>query len=335
MAYGVRVLSGTQLGGESTAGTAVAATMRWRGPVVFPEDDSEIVYNEEDVAIGGGVDRTHMPAKMAAIEFPETEITYQHAGLLFNMGVKSLMSGVQDGSGSDYIYAFPMFTTAAPTIKTFTVEGFDNNQEYEAEYCMLTEITLKGEAKKAWTISGKGFGRQVSQSTKTGSLNLAAVEDLLFQKSKLYIDAIGGTIGTTQKSGTLLEAEIKIKTGIQPIFTASGNLYYDAHKVDKWEVSGKVVLEHDAIAAAQWAIEQAQTAQLMRIKTEGSAVQTPGTTYSVLTALFDMPFKFSGAPKIGERNGNNTMEFPFVSRYNLTSASGPQFTFVNELSALP
>lgn len=334
MAFGLRTLSATQIGQEATAGTAVAATTIWRGPVMFPEDDRTMEYPAEDVAIMGGTDRTNVTALKAKIAIPETNATYEQLPYLFN-SIKALVTGVQDGAGTDYVYAFPFGTTAANTIKTFTIEGYDNTQEYESEYCFFQKIKLSGKSNEAVKMSAEGVGRQVTPSSKTNSLTMYSVNDINFMQGKLYIDAIGGTIGTTQKTLTWLGFELEINTGLVPVDSADGSLYFASHKQVGYEVKGKITIEHDATATAAFTAFQAQTPVLMQFKFAGAtAFGTPGTTYTYPTLLCNMPIKWTKLPALGDENGDNVLEAEFTSRYNLTAAAAPSFTVVMERATL-
>src|SRR3972149_3441735 len=77
MAAGRKNLRKVQLGLESTAGTAVAATTIWRGPAVGFDDLSEIVEVEEQVGILDGLDRDAVSVLYAGMELPDQPVTYE------------------------------------------------------------------------------------------------------------------------------------------------------------------------------------------------------------------------------------------------------------------
>jgi len=121
---GVKALRKIQLGDESPAGTAVAASTIWRGLGAI-EDQREVVFAEEDVGVLPGVDRTYTPKLLAALAMEETEATFEQLPYILEAGVKSV-SGVKDGDGSGYAYTFAFPTTAANTPLTYTIEMGDN-----------------------------------------------------------------------------------------------------------------------------------------------------------------------------------------------------------------
>lgn len=334
MAPGVRVFAKTQIGIETVKGTAVDATKIYGGPVAFPVDDSPLVFTPQDVGISGGTDRSHRPFKLASIAFPKHVPSYQQLPYILQAAIRNIKTGVADGSGSDFIYAYPLPTTAAYDINTLTVEGMDDYQEYESEDVFFTEINISGKANEGWQVEAKANGRQVTPGTRTAGLTPSTVEDILFQNTKLYLDAIGGTMGSTVKANTFLGFEAKLMTGWKPQPTGDGNLYFSFPKYVGYKFTGKLIFEHDAIGKAQFDAFQASTPQLMRIRALGSALQTPGTTYSYLTASIDAPIKYTKASEIKDEGGNDVIEMEWESKYNTTAAIAGSITVVNETSAL-
>lgn len=179
------------------------------------------------------------------------------------------------------------------------------------------------------------LGRQVSKATFTASLDLDPVETILFSKTKLYIDAASGTIGTTLKSSTLLGAELSIKTGLVPVFTGDGNLYFTFTKCVGPEVLLKVTFEHNASAVAEKDAWIAQTARVIRLITQGTALTTAGTAYTYKTLQIDLAGKWEKFEKIDEQDGNDIVTGTFRARYNDDAELFGQILVVNELSALP
>lgn len=338
MTVGYRTFSNTQLAIESTAGTDLAATEIWRGPVMFPDDARNMVFPAEDVAIAGGTDRSNVTNYLANLKFPECDLTFEQGPYPFVCSVKNVATGAADGSGSGKVYAYPFATTAPPTIKTLTVEGYDNVQEYESNYVIAQKIKISGKRREALRISWEAFGQNVTPSSKTGSLSLSTVETVNFGNGKFYLDATSGTIGTTQKLLTFVGFELDIDPATFPIFSGDGALTFGQHKAGAWKpggnpIKGKVMFEHDATATAAFTDYQAQTPRLVRMNFEGSALTTPGTTYSKRTFRVDMPIKWTKR-SFSEEDGDNIVTMEFISNYNTTYGANPTVTFVNERTAL-
>ncbi len=334
MAYGIKALRQILMGRESTAGTAVPATTMWRGMGML-QDDRVTKFPDEDIGIMTGTDRSYVPKLAGSLLLESIPATYQQFPHILEMGIKTA-SASADGAGTDFIYEYPFPTTAANTIKTYTIETGDNNEAEEMEYCFVTDFTLTGNEGEAWMMGANVIGRQVTVTTFTASAAVVpAVEEMLFQKTKLYIDAATAAWGATLKPATLLAAQLTYKTGNKSIFAADGNLYFSAHKSIAPEIRLKLTFEHDAIGAAQKALWRTQTAQKIRLITTGNAFVSAGTTYAVSTMIIDVVGKYEKVNKIGERNGNDIIELELLGRYNADAASAGLIYIVNELSAIP
>lgn len=334
MAYGVKALRQLLMGVETSAGTAVPATSMWRGTGTI-QDDRVIKFPVEDVGILPGTDRSYIPALGASLLLEATPLTLEQFPYICEMGIKTA-SATQDGAGSDYIREYTFPTTSQNTIKTYTFEGGDNNEAEEVEYCFVTDFTLTGDEREAWTMAANVMGRQATVTTFTATAAVVpAVDEMLFGKTRLYIDAATGAFGGTIKSSTLLAAQFTYKTGIKAVWTASGNLYFDFHKMIMPEARLKLTFEHETIAAAQKALARAQTTQLFRLDLTGETLTSAGTTYSTKRMLLDVAGKYEKFTKIGERNGNDIIEMEVLGRYSPDAALFGGITIVNELSALP
>lgn len=328
---GIKALRKIQLGKETTAGTSVAATALWRGMGTI-EDQLEIVFPEEDIGVISGTDRTYIPKLLAAITFDEVEATFEQLPYPLSAGIANTTTGVTDTNGSGKIYTYTMTTSTQASVQTYTIEGGDDQQEEEMEYSFVPSFTLSGKAGEAWKISADWQGRQVTPSTFTGSIAVPSVEEMLFSKTKLYIDAT--TIGTTQKTNTLLEATLNVNTGLVPVFTADGNLYFSFVKQTMPEVTLDITFEHDGTSVAEKAAWRAQTARLIQLTCEGSTLTTAGSTYSVKTGIIKLAGKWEAFEKIDEQDGNDIVKGTLRARWHSTSNQFMTMILVNQLSSL-
>lgn len=342
MAPGRRELRRTQWGKEVTPGTAVAATAVWRGPANTMVDARTVVENAEEVGIIGGVDRTHIPKLFATLTIPETEATFEQTPYPFAMLLGGATTGVADGSGSSgYKYLTTIPTTGAPAAKAYTIETGDDFEAEEMEYAVAVKVTLSGVAGEAVKVTFDVIGRQATRTTFTGSLALATVEDILVSSGALYLDAIGGTIGTTQVSNQLLAFEITFEAMWIPKHTVDGQLYFSFVQFSGKRVTGTLTFEHDTITSgsgggrADW---RAQTPKLMRLQFLGSSYATAGTgtTFSGKKGLrIDLPIKWLTWAALADQDGNDTIDATFVSKYNATAGNAGSILITNEVTALP
>lgn len=325
-----------QLGKEATAGTSVAATAVFRATGV-PEDKQQPEFIDEDIGYVSGWDRTHIPMLEAGFGM-EGVATFQQLFYLFEASIKKITTGSADGSGSDKIYTYPFPTTTAQTIQTFTAEGGDNQQEEEAEYAFCSQWSLSGESGKAIAFSSDWAARQITASTKTGSLTPPnPVRSLLFQKSKLFIDTSGGTYGGTQLTSTWLAFKLSYKSGLVPIWTGDGNLYFTTHDLSKddLEVTLDLTFLHNASATSAKSDWRSENTKLVQLLTQGAAFTTAGTAYSVETFIAQLAGKWEKFEKLDEIKGIDVVKGTFRSKYSPTAADFGRVILVNEVTAVP
>lgn len=330
---GIKALRRIQLGKETTPGTAVAATTIWRGTGTI-EDQREVKFVEEDIGLLQRSNRSYTPKLQAALAMDEVEATFEQLPYILAAAVDGVVTGTQDGTGSGYIYQYAFATTTANTIKTFTIEGGDNQQAEEVEYAFVTSFRLSGESQGAVMMQAEWIGRQATPTTFTPSLSVPNVEEILFGKAKLYIDD-PGDIGTTEVSQTMLGFELSVEdTGLKPVWTADGNLYFSFHKQLPAEATLEVTFEHNSSAVAEIAKWRTEEPRAMRLLIEGSDLQTAGT-YSKKTLQIDCWGKWEKFSQIDERDGNDIVTGTLRLLYDPTDAKFCEITVVNELTSLP
>ena len=334
MAYGVTKLKKCQLGQEGTPGTGVAATALWLGDVKLT-DGRATTFPNENIGYLGQVDRSYIPFTDATAEFSEVEANFEQVHYPFAAGVSSVVSGVANGGTTNgFKYAYPLATTSVPTQKTFTIEAGDNSQAYKATYGFCEEISIKGNPKEALKISSKWHAGAIAKTTFTGAISVPTVEQILFQNGKIYSDAVGGTIGTTQLAATWLGFDMTIKTGLVPIFTGDGSLAFTFVKCVGPDVTGTITYEHDASGIAQYDNFVAGTTKLVRMLFTGSALTGTGGTFSTKALQIDMSLKIVSVVLLDSVNGNDTVKVNFRAVFNPTASLYFSTTVCNILSAL-
>ena len=328
---GVKMLRKIQLGRESTAGTAVAATTVWRGEGAG-EDNVQIVFPSENVGILGGVNRSFIPALGGSAQMSGMA-TFEQILHVLEAGINAV-TPVADGAGTGKVSTYTFPTTAQLTPKTYTIEAGDNQQAEELEYAFVESFSLNGKAGEGLALEASWLGRQWITTTYTPALSLPVVEDILVSKAKLYIDAIGGTIGTTQVSNTLLSMGLDVKTGIVAVHTADGNKYFSFTKQTAPEAGLQLVFEHNASAVAEKANWRAGTPRLIRLEFQGSALGTPGA-FTTKTLRLDFAGTWEKFGALADQDGNDTVVASFKPLYDLTAAKFAEITVVHNLTSVP
>jgi hypothetical protein len=151
----------------------------------------------------------------------------------------------------------------------------------------------------------------------------------------VYIDATGGTHGTTQVTSTVLGFNLQMNTGIKPIFTMDGDLFFNVIEYTRPDITLELRFRHNASAVAEYDAWLAQSIRLVRLEFTGPAVATPGTTYSNYTLIIDVTGKYGSFSSIEDEDGNSVVAATLNSRYSPADAHYAEFVVVNEDAALP
>lgn len=333
---GIKRLKYIQFGLETTPGTPVAATRVWRGKGSL-EDTREVLWVPEDVGVIGGTDLTYTPKLGGSLKLDAIEATFEQLPYLLTSGVMARTTGVADGTGEGRIYTYTFPTTSLPTISTLTVEAGDDlsGDQERAAYAFTTAFTLEGKAGEAVMMSGEMVTREVVPAAKTPSVTIPDAEVMLFGRSRLYIDAIGGTIGTTQVQGVLLGAKLEVKTGWTPVLTGDQRDFY-VHDLNGEELSVVLTLrlKHTSAAQAEKVNWRAETPRLVRWEVFGSALNQGSGQYNSKRLRVDLAGKWHPFSALQDEDGVTLVEGVFVARYNSTANRFAEITVVNKQAQL-
>ena len=318
-----------QLGRESTAGTAVAATVLWRGEASSIEDGAEVTMAAETVGILAPTGRSYIAQALARYTQPESDATFEQLPHIFEA---SILTATPTGAGP-YVYDYPQSVTTPGTIKTYTIETgnkIDNaGESAEMEYSFVQSYTLSGRINEPWKVGPVNWvGRQRTVATLT-SLSVPSVEEMLFNKTTVYLDDSGGTIGTTALGGVVLDASINIEnTGLVPVFTADGTLYFGTHKrvMPSGTLSMTLEMNSDDDVAAIRAKRNARTVQLVRFSVAGSSARA---------ATFDAAVLWQSVGTVQDSDGNATVQVEGAIVYSSADALFWNPSVTNNLTTLP
>lgn len=331
MAYAPWNAGVIQFGREATPGTAVAATVIWRGEMASIRDERMIQETPEHLGIMAPTFRTVTTWKGASLAFPETVATFEQIPHIFEGAIKA---ATPSGAGPyTRAYPFPVAATAN-TLKYLTIETgnkvvTDENAEMEYSYC--TDFTLSGSADPGtWMIASNWRGRQRTGGiTLTGALSAPAVEDMLFPSTTLYIDATGGTMGTTSVAGVLRSAEISVNTGNREVRTAEGNQYFYAVKPHaappEITFSLQMELESGSVVNDERAIFESQAFRLIQLSIAGTSSRS---------CVISMAGRYTAIGDFTNADGNTVVTLEGKCAYSSADTEFFDITVINNVASL-
>lgn len=265
-----------QLGRETTLGTAVAATEIWRGTFGGFKDDRTRMVVEEDIGLAAASDRMVDTYYAGSLPVNDTPANVEQLCHLLEASIKA---ATPSGAGP-YVrtYEYPV-DGSANTLKPYTLRV--GNSVVTADHrvipgALMKEVKLGGKQGEAWLMGGSWMGTRVISGALTGSLSPITVEDMPFSKTLLYLDAGGGTIGSTQKTGVLLEAQIAIDPGVSYVPMGDGLLYPVAYVTGRPSVKFTLTYAFeqdgaDSFVATERGMWENNTARLLRLSYTGSS----------------------------------------------------------------
>lgn len=302
MAYGTWPLNKIQWGRETTAGTAVAATKIFRGNFAMLEDQTDRKTVSENVGTLVVPERRYVSKIAARLAIPTTGLTFEQ----FPDFLEASVGTVTPSGAGPYVRAYSVpITSSVNTIKTYTIEAGNtqvSGDVQEMQYSYVDEWEVSGKAGENWMVSATWMGRQLTTTTFTGSLALATMTDAIFSNTKLYIDAGGGTIGTTQLTGVLMGSRIRYRSGLIQVPGGDGVQYFRAIKPGKPEVdfSITVELEDGSTVATERSAWSSDTSRLIRLLIDHGATRK---------IQFDLAGRYDKVGNYENSEGNTVVTF--------------------------
>jgi len=330
---GIKSLSKIQLGQEVTAGTPVAATALWMGRGKM-EDLREPTRPDEDVALLVPTTNIYTPWKGASLAMEDIEATFEQFPYILSASLEKVVDGVADGAGSGLSYTYDIAEAAEQLPQTYTIEGGDDTQAEEMEYAYVESFKLTGGPKAAVMMGATWQGRQVTKTSFTGAVAIPIVEHVLFGKSTLSIDTVGGTFGDTEVSSVLLGFDLAMQDFFSQVPAANGDLYFAFLKAKFLDGSLGIRFEHNSDAVAEKDKWVANTPSLIQIRILGDLLETAGTAYTNKELTMNFAGYWEDFGPLEADEGNNVLTGQFRIAYDKTAGTAGQILVVNELAAL-
>lgn len=264
--------------------------------------------------------------------------TYEDLPWWLSMGVKGGVSASGDG-GTPVAYTYTFNPTiASDDLKSATFEFGDSGNPYQISQMMVNSFTLRFDAdndsEPGWMIDVELIGRDLTTTTFTGSLSDRSTEVILARGTKLYIDDAGGTIGSTQKTGSLIKASITVNNNIHFKAFAEDTTYVAANKVGRGQQTIDAQFSYEFDADTEFAKFRSTDAaqRLIRLEQSGSLIHSSSNTYKRMR--IDL-YGYWNSWSRSDREGNLTADFGFAGFYDSSASKTFQIEIVNALSTLP
>lgn len=332
---GSQLFTHFQLGKESTAGTAVAATRQ-----LYPDGTGHwgldrMRTRHDSGSRGTRTNVTHVTQQGVSLRIPFR--TAPDVGVAFDELIYpfcQLKGGVTgSGADADKTWTFTPSQTGANSQESFTIEVGDDTQNYEAAYCQASDWTLSAGVDDLTQLEMNWFGRTSTKSTKTSVSANDGVKIPGYLWTVKFATAQSGLDAASVQSNLLVGWSLNMQTGLVPRKYQDGNAYF-SQTVEAAPLRGTLTMQVESTSTAVsqfYDKAAADTIDFIRLKATG-----PSLGSSAYSAQIDMCVSYDDPEVIGaETEGVNLYNVTAHLMYDATWANSIVGTIVNTLSAIP
>jgi len=283
-APGVQLLSGWQMGKESTAGTLVAATRQWygQGSGEINIDDMLAMHrgNRGTRTNLAGASTQGVIANLAYQSDSEMGCAYDELPFIFGQldGGNSGVAGT-----SDYVWTIAPSQTGSNSQESYTIEVFDATQEYEFGYAQARDFTISASKDGMTQLGVNWFARQPVKSTKTSVAANTSVRIPGYLWAPKFASAQSSLSGASETLNFLQDFSVTYQTGLTPRFYQDGLAYF-GQSVEALPMKADLTLHVESLAAAVsefYDKKRAQTVSFIQLSTAARGPALGNTTYAV------------------------------------------------------
>lgn len=335
---GASAFNYVQYGKEATRGTAVAATKRWPGTWTKLPIDTKKSKVEEMMDVRAASRRTRVDAKLVRDSLVSPNATFQQMPVVFGCSLKGGVTPTETNVGEgDYAWnQSPGMTSSPNAPDSLTIEkgNTEDAEMRETEFCMFDKIKISGSidqegGENPVSVEANYFGRQLSDTSKTGAIAQPSGTFMNALKARLYLDSAWSGVGGTELAG-LRNFDIEILSGLSPDFTGGPEEYFNSFIESIIGVMGTFTVKG---AAATWDIfDDARSAGLVvaRLAITGPQIGA-GANHS-------LQIDFSGdymdvSPLDSDNRGQQDATFAIDGLYDTTGAKLLQVNTVTNSNA--
>jgi len=312
-----------QVGKEVTWGTVVAATAQLglvEDLTITPKNEAQ---NLEDrraslaPAYVAALLKESGEAKMSGI------VTYEDLPFWLD----GLMGIATPSGANPYTYAYPAPLGTVPTRRSFTLIKGNGSNVYTLSGATIKEATFTVETGQPMKYDLSFVGK-LAQTGTLASLSDRTQTPILAPQFTSYIDAVGGTIGTTAITTNWFSAELKISTNAD-VYMGIGALTPVGFRESRWSTTLKLKYELDSTSKAM--VDSIIGSSLLQ-----KQIRVKATTGASAIAQFDVAGSYLKAPEIfTDSDGVVSVELEMDALYNSTLANFLKASVTNAVSALP
>lgn len=317
----------SQIGVETTSGTAVAANKLLTSLVVEPTIETEF----DEIAPQGYIFNTanSLNREWSAASYKGyptyEELTYVLSGL-----VLATTPSVTGTTGQKWTFA--PTSTGGDTVKTFTIESGSASRAGKFAYGMFNSMSLKWGRSSTPEVSGDIFGQRYSDGiTLTATPTALGPTPITPGSINIYLDTTSGGLGGTQLT-KVREAELTLDGRWSPVwYLNTTNTSFGGHAETKPKGTLKIKAAADSTSMAWLTTLRAGTTLFARVQATGPQIGAGPATCSLKA---DMAVQVLDVGKFEDDDGLYAIEWTFGIVHDATWTKALTIELINSLSAL-
>jgi hypothetical protein len=313
-----------QIGMETTAGTAVAATKRLTGA---------------NLTLGPQVDiQKYRPA---GFKFPtvnsmskewtegrvEGPVTYTELVYLLN----SLIKQTTPTGATAKTWTFSPATYGNDTVRTFTVERGDSISAQRLAHCLFTGLGMRFDRSGA-TINGSFLGRalQTGFTLSVGTTDIAMVPVMIPEVAVYMADTVAGLTGAPMLDRTV-SVEWNLVDRFSPVWTLNRSSTFAASIESEPNLECQLTIQSNSTGLALLPSMRTGATKFLRIEALGRTIGAGPATYEL---VIDTAVKIMDVSEFEDRDGVETLTYTMGGFHDDTWGKATEVKVINEVATL-
>ncbi len=326
MAGNLGPLEMVQLGTEVTWGTAVTPTAKLAGvsEIDLESTGSAHVLSEMRGSLAPGY--TAARGQVAGKGSVKGFCTYED----LNYYLESMFGTATPTGAGPYVRTGQAPLTSIAANRLLTLVKGQGTDVYKLAGALCSKLVISGKTGEELQFSADFIGKAKSTGT-LAALSDRAVQAMDGSTVLVYIDAWGGTIGTTPIVALATSFELSLDAGTA-VRNYLGDLNPGRYRQAKWEAGSntlKLSLEFDATSKAYLDAFLTYSAVVQH------QVRLKATTGANAIGQFDFAGTLLGEPKQNEEDGVITVDMNWAGTYNAGLANWFKYSMTNQVAVLP
>lgn len=314
-----------QLGKETTPNTTVAATRR----MYF--GDKSVMKRERPPRPKRFSTGTRQSVRAFTLGMTEVGGSWEmplSASEIIEWLLMSIAGGV---TPTDNDPVFLWVFTPGNSLESATAEWYDGARGWDCGGVLINKLTFEGSVDGENMVKAEPFGMSMETATPTGSLTERVPDFIEGWETALFVDSFGGTPGSTQVDGTLINWSVELDNMLERKAFAQNTNNYLALPMGEIGVKAKLTFEAaPSGTATEFANWDAATKRLVRLMFGNNEVIS-GSDKKFVSV--DIPGAWDAVDISGSDKGTRTYELGLQYIYDPTNAFGLQIRAQNARSA--